>query len=32
MQADPLQLQSRHKAPGLAKVRADLARRLAGLR
>ncbi len=32
MQADPLQLQSRHKAPGLSKVRADLARRLAGLR
>lgn len=32
MQADPLQLQSRHKAPGLAKVRADLARRLAALR
>ncbi len=31
-QADPLQLQSRHKAPGLAKVRADLARLLAGLR
>ncbi|HEX5717330.1 MAG TPA: sulfatase [Thermoanaerobaculia bacterium] len=32
IQADPLQLQSRHKAPGLAKVRADLARRLAALR
>ena len=32
LQADPLQLQSRHKAPGLSKVRADLARRLAGLR
>lgn len=32
MQADPLQLQSRHKAPGLARVRADLARRLAALR
>ena len=32
MQADPLQLQSRHKAPGLAKVRADLARRLAEMR
>lgn len=32
LQADPLQLQSRHKAPGLSAVRADLARRLAGLR
>ncbi|MFL6200172.1 MAG: sulfatase [Thermoanaerobaculia bacterium] len=32
LKADPLQLQSRHQAPGYSKVRADLARRLAGLR
>jgi len=32
LKADPGQLQSRHKAPALSKVRADLARRLAGLR
>ncbi len=32
LQADPRQLQSRHAAPSLAGVRADLAARLAGLR
>jgi hypothetical protein len=32
MEDDPLQLQSRHDDPGLAGVRAELSRRLAGLR
>jgi arylsulfatase A-like enzyme len=32
LEADPLQLQSRHRASSLEAVRADLARRLAGLR
>ncbi len=32
MEDDPLQLQSRHGDPALATVRADLSRRLAGLR
>jgi N-acetylglucosamine-6-sulfatase len=32
LQSDPLQLRSRHNAPGLRTVRADLARRLAKLR
>jgi N-acetylglucosamine-6-sulfatase len=32
LQSDPYQLTSRHKAPALAKVRADLAARLARLR